>query len=341
MESKPIHTVNDIPGMLGTLPALFGFRPEESILAICTHGPRSRFGFRLRLDTPEPENVDDAAMLVAQHLRNQHPDGVILIALAGRAEVADDMVERTQHHLGAIPILEAVRVHDGHYWDYNRATPTGGIPYAESSTSPVVMAAVAAGKPIYSSRRELENAYNTVNPRLLTRVQSAISGALEEIETIQTTSGKPSELGTTRDRAAAALVAATADRDQLTPEKIAWLTIAAAVVPVRDDMWATMTHQNAADHADVWRLVAVHNEGRQSVAPYTLSAFGNWLAGDGAQALIAVEHAREQDPNYTMAELIETTLIHGVDPRTWRGFTPQDGPAGQPSPSAASPDRST
>lgn len=336
MESTPIHTVNDIPGMLGTLPALFGFQPEESIVAICTHGPRSRFGFRLRLDTPESENVDDAARLVAQHLRNQRPDGVILVALTDRAEIADDMVDRTRHHLGGIPILEAARVDNGHYWDYNRAIPADGIPYADSSTSPAVTAAVAAGKPIYSSRRELENAYNTVNPRLLTQVQSAMSRALEDIET---RSGHATELDTIRDRATAALVAATADRTQLTPERTAWLTIGAAVVPVRDGMWATMTHQNAADHADVWRLVAVHNEGRQCVAPYTLSAFGNWLAGDGTQALIAVGHAREHDPAYSMANLVETTLRGGIDPRAWTGIPKPDQVGTTSSTRTASPER--
>lgn len=339
MESTPIHTVNDIPGMLGTLPALFGFRPEESIVAICIHGPRSRFGFRLRLDTPEPENVDDAAALVAQHLRSQHPDGVILIALTDRAEIADDMVERTRHHLNGIPILEAARADDGHYWDYRRATPPGGIPYADSSTSPAVTAAVAAGKPIYSSRRELENAYNTVSPPLRTHVQSAMSGALEEIEAITAASGQRTELDTIRERAAAALVAATDDRSQLTPENTVWLTIGAAVIPIRDDMWATMTHQNAADQADVWRLVAIHSEGLQSVAPYTLSAFGNWLAGDGAQALIAVEHAREQDPTYAMANLVETALSHGVDPRSWNGFAAPNGAGAEPSTSTNHPER--
>ncbi|MBC7632261.1 ANTAR domain-containing protein [Aeromicrobium sp.] len=45
MEST-IFTARGTSDLLGTVPALFGFHPENSLIAIATYGLRNRFGFR-------------------------------------------------------------------------------------------------------------------------------------------------------------------------------------------------------------------------------------------------------------------------------------------------------
>src|SRR5690625_7397097 len=53
-----VHTCRDIPDVIGLLPTLFGFVPEESIIAIAVDGPRSRLGFRLRMDIARVDEED-------------------------------------------------------------------------------------------------------------------------------------------------------------------------------------------------------------------------------------------------------------------------------------------
>ena len=51
-----------------------------------------------------------------------------------------------------------------------------------------------------------------------------------------------------------------------------------------------------------------------------MSAFAAWLTGDGVQALIAIERALAVDGDYSMANLILTTLDSGLDPGHWNGL---------------------
>ena len=64
----PVYTAHDIPDLINTLPALFGFMPEDSIVAISTYGPRQRLGFRMRMDMPATEDFGLAAGQIVTHL---------------------------------------------------------------------------------------------------------------------------------------------------------------------------------------------------------------------------------------------------------------------------------
>ena len=51
----------------------------------------------------------------------------------------------------------------------------------------------------------------------------------------------------------------------------------------------------------------------------TLLAVAAWLAGEGALATIAVEHALADRSDYRLAQLASQLIGSGVDPRSWRG----------------------
>lgn len=51
----------------------------------------------------------------------------------------------------------------------------------------------------------------------------------------------------------------------------------------------------------------------------TLLAVAAWLAGEGALATIAVEHALADRSDYRLARLTSQLIGSGVDPRSWRG----------------------
>ena len=175
--------------------------------------------------------------------------------------------------------------------------------------------------PIYASRAELEARYNTDAPATLGKVRDAIDTLTNEIGTpdsIDRVSVSAQVLNT--------LDTVIGDRGALNSAGIAWLAIGASLTQIRDEMWARMTRTNAETHAEIWRLVANSVVDEASVAPYTLCAFTQWLHGDGAQALIALERAQAVAPTYSMAGLIGTMLENSLNPETWDGFDPT-GPA--------------
>lgn len=316
MESNTF-TAKGTSDLLGTIPALLGFHPENSLIAIATNGPRNRLGFRLRLDMPDANNVNEAAEIITHHLLGQNAEGVILIALTDHKNEADALVGRITELLGEIPVHEAVRADGTYYWSYLGNAVEQGTLYADPSIAPVVVEAIGAGMPIYGSRAELEARYTTEGPSTLDKVRDAIDTLAHEI-------GTPDSVD--RDSVSTQvlnnLAAVVADGGALTPERVAWLAIGASLTQIRDEMWALMTRTNAETHAEIWRLVANSVVDEASVAPYTLCAFAQWLHGDGAQALIACERAQAIAPNYSMASLIGTMLENGVSPDTWDGFDP-------------------
>ncbi len=55
------------------------------------------------------------------------------------------------------------------------------------------------------------------------------------------------------------------------------------------------------------------------VAPVaTCCAVVAWLQGDGARALMAIERALADDPDYSLAQLVGASLQSGLPPATWR-----------------------
>ena len=316
MESNKF-TAKGTSDLLGTVPILFGFHPENSLIAIATYGPRSRFGFRLRLDMPDALHVNEAAEIVTHHLNGQNAESVVLIALTDQKAEADVLVSRITELLGEIPVREAVRADGTYYWSYLDDTGEQGTLYADPAIAPVVIEAIGAGMSIYANRAELEARYNTEGTPTLEKVRDAIDALASEV-------GNPDAI----DRVSVSaqvlnnLDIVVVDRDALNPERVAWLAIGAGLTQIRDEMWALMTRTNAQTHAELWRLVANQVVDEASVAPYTLCAFAHWLHGDGAQALIALERAQAIAPDYSMARLIGTLLETGISPEKWEGFDP-------------------
>ena len=53
----------------------------------------------------------------------------------------------------------------------------------------------------------------------------------------------------------------------------------------------------------------------------TTCAVVAWMVGDGTRAMIATERARDDDPRYSLAALIEASLRSGLPPQAWREAT--------------------
>jgi hypothetical protein len=314
-----VYTAHDIPDLINTLPTLFGFRLEESLVGVATQGPRRRFGFRLRVDIPEPERVDQLAKYVVAHLRHQGAEGAIFIAVTQQQDVARSLLAAIEDELGAIQLIVAARADGQRYWSDEPGFPDEGIEYESSDHHLAVVKAIAAGQEILPNRQALVDRFRAVDgPRRRWLVHAAESVLAQVAPTI--TRETDTDLAVLGMREVQPILDRGLAGERLTDEDLVRLAVWVSTVPVRDEVWGQINPANADDMLRVLTIAC-----RSAVPPFepavlSLAAVAAWLSGDGAQALIAVERALETDPEYSMAGLVLQLLERGVSPAHWVAF---------------------
>lgn len=311
-----VYTAHDIPDLLNTLPTLFGFRPQESLVAVSTRGPRRRFGFRLRVDIPAPEDVEELAAIVVGHLARQGAEGAIFLAVTQEQDVARDLLAAIERQLPPIALVVAVRADGARYWSDEPGFPLEGIPYETSDHHLAVVQAIAAGQQILPDRQALVDRFAAVTRPRRGWLERAADEVLRQVVPL---------IARTPDRDLAAVgmqqVQPILDRglagERLSDDEVTRFSVWMSSIRVRDEVWGQITAETADD---MLRLLALMS--RSVVPPFepgvlSLAAFAAWLTGDGAQALIAVERALDADRAYSMAGLMLQMLEGGVPPSRW------------------------
>lgn len=312
----PVFPARDVPDLINTLPVLFGFTPEDSLVAIATYGPRHRLGFRLRVDVPAPEHIEALARQVVAHLAHQGAEGAILVAVTRRTEVAARLVPAVERRLGAIRPVVGAWADGERYWTTRDDDPAGHS-YETSDHHPAVVQAIAAGQEILPNRSAL---VARLEPELGERRRWLNAGATvvaAQVDAAVNTRGSDSIAEVSMTDLAPALTAIHAGR-RLTDDQSLRLARWATVLPARDALWALITPASARTMVGVWSHVARCAPPSTSAPALTLAGFASWLSGDGALALIAAERALAIDPEYPLAGLLLRLLEAGVPPSIWR-----------------------
>ena len=187
------------------LPYLLGFYPDDSVVAVALHGPRGRFGGRLRIGIPETEEERMAlAPQVAECLdassraRGASPDGAILFLCQEPGEGSSGkevmerlkpLVQRLRTACGELdmPVYEALCISGGRYFSYccpdPRCCVPEGMPLAEPGTSAMAAAATYAGVQVHGSLRDMEGRLAPLGPPFAEeqeRVLDAVSAELTQ-----------------------------------------------------------------------------------------------------------------------------------------------------------------
>ena len=108
---------------------------------------------------------------------------------------------------------------------------------------------------------------------------------------------------------------------ELEPEAMAEVLVGLADVRVRDTLlWDVMHEEPIVWKRAAQRLAEVVRAAPDAyvAAPATVLAILRWQTGDGSRAVAAVERAREADPSYTLADLVDRCLAGGMHPDVWR-----------------------
>ena len=313
----PVYTAHDIPDLINTLPALFGFMPEDSIVAISTYGSRQRLGFRLRMDMPATEDFGLAAEQIVTHLARQQAEGAIIIAVTDQADKAAQLVPQVERRLGTIEPVVAAWADGKRYWSTFEDSDPAGHPYETSTHHVAVVQAIAAGQEILPSRAALAAKLDPVSGSRRRWLNLGVEIVAKEVAATLNTRADLSVEEVASTDLAPALEASLARRP-LTDEQSLRLAVWATILPVRDALWSLITPQNSRDMVGLWSHVARCAPPPMSPPSLTLAGFASWLSGDGALALIAAERALAIDPFYPLAGLLLELLEQGVPPSSWR-----------------------
>lgn len=321
-QTPSTFVAHDVPDLINALPTLFGFRPSESLVAVATSGSRRRFGFRLRVDVPDPDDVDDVAELVVSHLRHQGAEEVVVIAVTERQGVALDLLDAIHAEIDdsdGMELIVRARADAERYWTDKPGSSCEGIAYEASAHHVSIVQAVAAGQQILPDREALVERFAAVTGERRRWIEQATAAILDEVVPMvaRTPPGSLAAAGMAvvepiLGRAVAGRRVSDADLLRVA----AWLSS----VSVRDAVWSRIDRDNADDMLRVLTLVSGAVVPPFEPAVLSLAGFAAWLTGDGAQALIAIERALRADPGYSLACLFLEVLENGISPAHWTGF---------------------
>ncbi|MCW2747582.1 MAG: hypothetical protein JWP10_724 [Nocardioidaceae bacterium] len=318
---------SSLTDLIDVVPALFGFHPRESFIAISTHGPRRRFGLHARIDLPQPVDAELVADMVMGQVRHQKPDGVILMCFSDDQRAADAMMAAARDRLGHISLDEAARVGSDRFWSYlcsDVCCPPEGVPI-DTGSGVLLAEAIYAGLSVLPDRAALVDTIAAVTGTEFDTMVRATEVALGLAASALTGPTSVDSLAEGLSRIEPALSRVLAGGADFSDDEVATISVWMTAIAVRDEMWTRMTRANARAHVDLWTRVA-----RRVVPPFepavlSLLAFACWLNGNGVLCRAALERAFEGDPDYSMALLIEQTLDSAISPDLWSGFMHEQG----------------
>ena len=340
------------------LPYLLGFYPDDSIVVVALHGPRGRFGGRIRIGIPAdrdewPAVSEQVAACLESEVRarDRRPEGAIVFLCQDpapgqkREEVMEELrplaqALRTACGAREIPVFEALCLSEGFHRSYccpdSDCWPPGGRPQNEASTSAMAAAAAYAGIQVRGSLREMERRLTEIGADVAKAQEAALDSASSALvprmldpdecaavraETLQLAR---SLIGRFRDAVPAEGDTASADAhddDLLSHDDAAAMILGLQDRRTRDRAAEWMEGADCAPAVRLWRALSRRCVGpydEHAAAPLTLAGWVAWSAGDGPSARVALDRALRSDPDYVFAQLLHRAFNAGVDPEPLR-----------------------
>lgn len=315
-QDKTRYRAHSLEDLLNTLPTMFGFVPRESVIGVCVHSERNRFGFRLRHDLPEAGREPALAAELAPHLLRNGGDGYLLFAVSADAERARAMLFALRDELPIGHCRLAVWADDERLWSDVPGHPVEGEPYTMSDHHEARVHAVAAGLVVLDDRAELyaEVAGPTGERR---RWLDVAHDHVVEAFVARALRAEDDDLAGTEQGRVAARIDRALGGETLTDGDLVEMAVLVASITVRDAEWVRIDRANASAMHAVWASVCRVAVPDFAPAVLSLAGFAAWQAGDGARAIVALEEALRHDPEYSMARLLTEVVQAGVHPDLW------------------------
>jgi Domain of unknown function (DUF4192) len=300
-----------------------GFMPADSVMVICLHGRRGRFGLVMRFDLDYPDGEVRLAEEIAMRVASDGADSVVIAifstdSVEGFRLPLEPLVDDIADTVDA-DVVAAYFVREDRWWSYFCTAdccylPEGTVLDFASPTATNVGAAFAlAGHSMLADR---DAVFRSVQCDLPDAAQARIAGRILAARSRHRKRALTS-LQLTMRRLAGKLVAARikdpraaiSDRDAVELAALSFEPV------VRDEVLVLAVEQSARK-----ALLAVLREIVRRTPPLfdapvcSMLAWVSYVDGDGVVASICVDRALSTDPDYSLAHLISDSLYHQIPP---------------------------
>ncbi len=223
----------------------------------------------------------------------------------------------------SVQIIEILRVHDGRWWSLtcdSGCCPADGTPY-DPATTVLAAQATVAGMTALPSRAALEQTLSPI-PDECERVSAALQVAAREVRERVAADGPRQgtswldEDGRRRVLAAVARFGPDGLRS-LDADEIAWLVLHTRPIEMRDFAWLLIRKDDVSQHRDLWAYVVRRVPAPLRPPTASLLAAACYLSGSSVLAHAAVDIALADDPDYSMALLLQDAVDRVLPPSAW------------------------
>jgi hypothetical protein len=331
MSEDPARIKARDPGtIIAVVPHLLGFHPASSLVVIGVAGPHGRIRLAFRYDLPDPPDQAQART-IAEHaagaFSREHLTAAVVIGY-GTGELVTPVTDVIRHQLprAGIRLGDVLRVQDGRFWSYlctePSCCPPDGTPI--NPTHPASITLDELGLTAAASRDDIAAVIAPIAGdhagQMATAVRDAELAHADQVAAAGADAAWGQLMRVVKDA-----IACYRDGGTITDHlQLARIALALTAMPIRDDAWARMQPRHCQDHLRLWTGLTRHAQPRYVAAPASLLAFTAWQDGNGPLANLALDRAQDDDPGYTMAQLIRDALNAGLPPSAARiSMTPE------------------
>ncbi len=301
--SAPIARVRDLPDLLGVIPHLLGFHPDESMVLIVQDDGVIQLTARADLaDLRGPGLVE----LLIDRMLLRWPSGAMwAVAYTVRERQGWRLLRRAGTHLGDALAGEPVCV-SGHR--YRVGTAHGPVYRHDPRTAPAAAAATLHGLQARPSRSALTELVRS-DPRDAEAVETAWVRALGRALDLDR-GARGDELIRAHDRAVRA--PGLVSRDDL-----AWLGLLINDPQARDRLVLSLQQPAAEAWVELWsRVVRACPHGTQD-QPLAILALAAWVNGNGALQSVCLEEMDLLGIAPGLKQMLEDLSAAVVPPGDW------------------------
>ncbi|WP_298133371.1 DUF4192 domain-containing protein [Micropruina sp.] len=273
--SVPIARVRDLPDLLGVIPHLLGFHPEESMVLVVQD--EGQIELTARADLDDLRGAGHLELLIDRMLLRWPSGAIWLVAYTARERQGWRMLRRGRAHLGDALAGDPICV-SGHR--YRVGSAHGPIYRHDPRAAPTAASATLHGLQARPSRSTLTQLVRA-DPHDWRAAEDAWVRGLGRALDLEG-DDRPDEL-------MRALAEALRAPGQVTRDDLAWLGLLINDPLARDRVVLSLEQPAAEAWVELWsRVVRACPPGTQD-QPLAILALAAWVNGDGALQSVCLE----------------------------------------------------
>ena len=313
------------PGdVLAAVPFLVGHHPHESVVLLCLRPPRDQVRLTMRVDLPDPGHWPELASMLVGHARRAGADAVVLAVYTEQADLpVDGIVAACRVELAGAgcELRDALLVRESRWRSLLCTDPSCCPPEGRALPAPPPQFAAEMaleGRAPLADREALERSVAPVGFLRAAAMAQAFAAEEEALHARLLAGTSLAQLRTESEAAFVAALDSTAEGRPVDDRAAARLVLGWTDLSARDAVLARAAEPDTSAVRALLVDLARRAQAPYDAAPAAMLAWIAYASGDGALANVAVERALRSDPTYSLAQLVDHALQHGLEPRLLR-----------------------